>query len=126
MKHIKKIIFTLTVAILTLVPVMPASAALFDSSVDQACQGVTGGGACNETEANNSVNNIITTVINIFSWIVGIVAVIMIIVGGLKYITSTGDSNSVNGAKNTILYAIIGLVIVASAQIIVKFVLKKV
>jgi len=76
--------------------------------------------------ASDSVNNIITTVINIFSLIVGVVAVIMIIVGGFRYITSGGDSGNVSGAKNTILFAIVGLVIVALAQIIVKFVLGKV
>lgn len=76
-------------------------------------------------DASTRVNNIIKTVINIFSLIVGIVAVIMIIIGGLKYITSGGDSGNVTGAKNTILYAIIGLVVVALAQIIVKFVLEK-
>jgi uncharacterized membrane protein YuzA (DUF378 family) len=64
--------------------------------------------------------------VNIFSLIVGIVAVIMIIVGGLKYITSGGDSNNVSSAKSTIIYAIIGLVVVALAQFIVQFVLNKV
>lgn len=47
----------------------------------------------------------------------------MIIVGGFRYVISGGDSNGVSGAKNTIMYAIIGLVIVLFAQIIVKFVL---
>ncbi len=77
-------------------------------------------------KANTKINGIITSVINIFSLIVGIVAVIMIIIGGLKYITSGGDSGNVTGAKNTILYAVIGLVVVALAQFIVKFVLGKV
>jgi hypothetical protein len=58
--------------------------------------------------------------------IVGVAAVIMIIIGGFRYITSSGDSASVNSAKNTILYAIIGLVIVALAQVIVRFVLNQV
>lgn len=77
------------------------------------------------SDAATKVDGIIATVINIFSLVVGIVAVIMIIVGGLKYITSGGDSGNVTGAKNTILYAVIGLVVVALAQFIVKFVLGK-
>ena len=81
---------------------------------------------CNPEEANDAVNNIVTTVINIFSWVVGVVCVIMIIYGGFKYVTAGGDSNNVTAAKNTILYAIVGLVIVALAQVIVKFVLAKV
>jgi uncharacterized membrane protein YidH (DUF202 family) len=76
--------------------------------------------------AGETVNDTIRLVINAFSWIVGIISVIMIIVGGVKYITSSGDSGNVTGAKNTILYAIIGLVIVAMAQIIVQFVLGQV
>jgi hypothetical protein len=50
----------------------------------------------------------------------------MIIIGGFKYITSGGDSNNVSSAKNTILYAIIGLIIVALAQTIVRFILGRV
>lgn len=81
---------------------------------------------CNTQDPEQTVNDIIEDVINIFSIVVGVVSVIMIIVGGLKYITSGGDSGSVGGAKNTILYAIIGLVIVALAQVVVRFVLGRV
>ena len=79
-----------------------------------------------DIDAEDRVNTIITTVINIFSLVVGVISVIMIIIGGLKYITSGGDSGNVTSAKNTILYAVIGLVIVALAQIIVRFVLSQV
>jgi hypothetical protein len=78
-----------------------------------------------DTEASTKVNTIITTVINIISIVVGVVAVVMIIIGGLRYITSGGDSTAVTGAKNTILYAIVGLIVVALAQFIVRFVLTK-
>ncbi len=77
-------------------------------------------------QANQKINNLIHTIINLLSVVVGVVAVIMIIVGGLRYITSGGSDTSVTGAKNTILYAIIGLIIVAMAQILVRFVLSKV
>ena len=75
------------------------------------------------TSGGTSINDFVSKIINILSLIVGAVAVIMIIVGGLRYITSGGSDSSVTGAKNTILYAIIGLVIVALAQVIVHFVL---
>ncbi len=78
-----------------------------------------------DAQSTNSVNDLIATVINVFSFVVGVVAVIMIIIGGFRYITSGGDSASVSAAKNTILYAIIGLVIVAFAQFIVHFVLSR-
>lgn len=76
--------------------------------------------------ATDKINNIITVVINAFSLVVGIASVIMIIIGGLRYIISGGEAGNVTSAKNTILYAIIGLVVVALAQFIVKFVLAKV
>ena len=74
-------------------------------------------------DASEGVNDTVNLIINIFSWIVGVVSVIMVIFGGFRYITSGGDAGSVTSAKNTILYAIVGLIIVALAQIIVKFVL---
>lgn len=82
------------------------------------CTGALSGGT-------TRINNIISDAINIFSIIVGIIAVIMIIVGGFKYITSGGDSGNITSAKNTIIYAVIGLVIVALAQFLVQFVLDK-
>jgi hypothetical protein len=77
------------------------------------------------TEQDSGLQGTVKTVINVLSVVVGIVAVIMIIIGGFRYITSGGKQESVSGAKNTILYAVIGLVIVALAQVIVRFVLTR-
>lgn len=82
--------------------------------------------SCSTSDATARINKIIHTVINLFSAIVGIVAVVMIIVGGLRYITSGGNDTSVTSAKNTLLYAVIGLIIVALAQVIVRFTLNKI
>ena len=60
---------------------------------------------------------------NTILYIVGIVAVIMLIVGGIRYVISGGDSKKVTDAKNTVLYAIIGLVICFLAFAIVNFVI---
>lgn len=79
----------------------------------------------NAGQGDKNLTDIITTVVNIISIIVGVVAVIMIIWGGLKYITSGGESGKITSAKNTIIYALIGLVVVALAQFIVRFVLSK-
>ncbi|MEK7561345.1 MAG: pilin [Patescibacteria group bacterium] len=79
---------------------------------------------CTTTGASEDrFQEILANIINIFSLIVGVVAVIMIIFGGFKYITSAGNQESVKTAKQTLIYALIGLIIVALAQIIVKFVL---
>jgi len=94
--------------------------------VDQGTCLSTDTSVCPEGDAGTNVNALIADIINIFSLIVGVVAVIMIIIGGFRYITSAGNDSNVSAAKNTILYAIIGLVIVALAQFIVRFVLDRV
>ena len=77
----------------------------------------------NGGDATAKVNDLVRKIINLLSAIVGVVAVIMIIFGGLRYITSGGNDANVTSAKNTILYAIIGLIVVALAQILVRFTL---
>ena len=140
MNKIKNLTITLISAFLLLLPVTTITTGLaFAASGpdinNSLCSGVelnapTGGTPANctidEADAADNVNRIVTLVINIFSWIVGVVAVIMIIYGGFQYITAAGDTTKVGNAKNTILYALIGLVIVALAQVIVKFVLTSV
>ena len=91
------------------------------AQVDSVREGIGATTTEDVDDADADVTGLVQQVINIFSWVVGIISVIMIIIGGLKYIMSTGDSQKVDSAKNTILYAIIGLVIVAFAQIIVLF-----
>jgi len=92
---------------------------------ENVCKGLMGTGvdSCDDDGGDASFAGLAKKIINIFSIVVGSVSVIMIIVGGFRYVISGGDSNGVSGAKNTIMYAIIGLVIVLFAQIIVKFVL---
>ncbi len=79
----------------------------------------------NRCGSEENLNGVISRIVNLLSVIVGIVAVVMIIIGGFKYITSGGDSGSITSAKHTIIYAIVGLIIVALAQVIVRFVLSK-
>lgn len=67
--------------------------------------------------------SIFLRIINILIFVVGILAVLMLIIGGMRYTLSAGDSNAVNGAKNTILYSIIGVVVAVAAYAIVNFVI---
>lgn len=91
-----------------------------------ACEGVKSiSGEADCTGGASKIEGVLKTVLNLLSAIVGIVAVIMMIIGGFKYVTSNGDANSISSAKNTIMYAIVGIVIAALAQVIVRFVLKK-
>jgi hypothetical protein len=85
--------------------------------------GASGAISSCDTNGQTNLNDKIAKVINVLSAVIGVVAVIMIIFGGFRYITSGGNESSVGSAKKTILYALVGLVIVALAQLIVKFVL---
>lgn len=67
---------------------------------------------------------IFTTIVNILLFIIGAISVIMLIIGGIRYTISGGDSSAVTAAKNTIMYAIIGIIIAVLAFAIVNFVLK--
>lgn len=113
----------------TYVLVAAPIAVLAQTPKDAACEGLTLTGApanCAPPAAGEpSIDSTLTLVINIFSMVVGIAGVIMIMVGGFKYITSSGNDQSVNSAKNTIFFAIIGLVVVALAQVIVRFVINR-
>ena len=82
--------------------------------------GTLAGGISSDTK---SLPEIVQSIISVILYIIGIVAVIMIIFGGFQYITSSGDAAKVTKAKNTILYGIVGLVIAILAFAIVNFVI---
>lgn len=66
---------------------------------------------------------IIQTIVHVLLFLIGAIAVIMIIIGGFRYVISQGDSGNVTSAKNTIMYAVIGLIVAIFAWAIVDFVI---
>ena len=70
-------------------------------------------------------NGLLIQIAEIVSYIAGAAAIIIILVGSFRYVTSGGDSNKISSAKNTILGALIGLVIVIMARTIIYFVVNK-
>lgn len=131
----RKLLLTLTLGItlaafgaFAIAPMLSHAAALAPSVVADAkgdvCNGIgltSSGGGCGDSGA--ALNNAIRVAINLLSFAVGVAAVVMVIVAGLKFITAGGDANKITSARGSIIYALIGLVIVASAQLIVHFVL---
>ena len=103
------------------------SHALFEDAKNQACAGANlNDTGCVQGQGQEKVSNTLASVINILSLVVGIVAVIMLIIGGIRFTTSGGDGSSTSAARNTIIYALVGLTVAALAQFIVKFVLGRV
>ena len=115
------IVFSAVFVPTLLSPDLASAAAGVASPKDRACEGVkaAGGGQCD----GDRFSEFLKEIVNILLFIVGTISVIMIIVGGLRYALSGGDSNSVTAGKNTVLYAIIGLVVSIMAFAIVNFVI---
>jgi len=102
-----------------LVP-MTSYAADCTSASDCVSTGLGASGA--SSSSAKTMPEVVGSIINILLFVIGAVAVIMIIIGGLRYVMSQGDSASVQAAKNTILYSVIGLVVSMLASAIVNFV----
>jgi hypothetical protein len=129
----KSLIKKLTVGLM-IVPALALSVGLAAPvAVSAACDDATTGGlgaaldpACAKGEGQRTElfgeNGVITSILNFMLFIVGILAVIMLIFGGIRYVTSTGDQTRVTAAKNTIMYAIIGLVVAILGYALVTWV----
>lgn len=106
-------------------PVTPSVSAACSDGVSG---GISAGINCAEgkdvpTTLFGGTDSIFTTVVNVMLFIIGAISVIMLIYGGIRYTTSGGNSAGVTAAKNTIMYAIIGLIVAFLAFAIVNWVL---
>ena len=90
-----------------------------------ACSGVTNNTVCNATKTDTSVSTVIRNVVNVLLYLLGAAAVIVIVIAGIMYVTSAGETANVTRAKNMLLYAVIGLVIALLAYAIVNFVIAR-
>lgn len=68
-------------------------------------------------------NGIVKKILNLLSWITGFLAAVYVIVGGFKVITSNGDSDSVAAGRKMIIYALVGIVVVISSNLIINLVI---
>lgn len=101
---------------------------LLPTSVRAQCTdlSVSGGVNCAKGNSTAELNTTISNVVSTLIVIAGIASVIMIVIGGLRYILSQGNEKSIEGAKSTILYAVIGLIVAVLAYAIVNFVLNRI
>lgn len=110
-----------------------APAAIASSHTDALKCGAAGSGPpvsgekCEEeidaSKESQTLGSVVETALNILTWVAGIAAVFVLIIAGIRYVVSGGSSSGVTGAKNMIIYALIGVVIALLAQIIVRFVI---
>lgn len=127
----KKVLISILVTFGLLVPLIALPATASAVNVFQACSevgGASGTQACKaagEGTTSDPIVEILKVVLEILSIVVGIASVVGVIIGGIKFITSNGDPGSVKSARDTVLYSLVGAVVVIFAQAIVAFVLDK-
>ena len=97
------------------------------SAVDDACNvsGVDNSELCDDMKNSSGLTNMVTNIINTALYIVGILAVAMIIFSGIRYVTSSGDKGRVAQAKQILIYSVTGLIVAICAYAIVNFVLSR-
>lgn len=101
-------------------PLQPVNVSAGVNTTDAINKGINAAGG--NGKKNSNLPQSIKQIVNILLFVIGAAAVIVIVIGGLRYVLSGGDSTQVSSAKNTILYAVIGLVVAILAYAIVNFV----
>tara|TARA_B100001245_G_scaffold159469_1_gene120034 strand:+ start:340 stop:753 length:414 start_codon:yes stop_codon:yes gene_type:complete len=104
----------------------PAYAAFNQGLQDgaNAAQGKDQQGDASSLFGEGGQGGIFRTITNVMLFIIGAISVIMLIIGGIRYVVSGGDTTKVQEAKNTILYAIVGVVVAILAYAVVNFVIQ--
>jgi len=102
----------------------PAHAAFEKGLSDgaQSAQGKDQQGDAASLFGEGGQGGIFRTITNVMLFLIGAISVIMLIIGGIRYVVSGGDSTAVQNAKNTILYAIVGVIVAILAYAVVNFV----
>ena len=120
-RHITAITSTLGLALSIFASILLAPTSFaFTLSIQDGANSAKGVNQATDLFGNTGI---FTTITNVMLFIVGAISVIMIVIGGLRYVVSGGNSSNVTTAKNTILYAIVGLIIAIMAYAIINFVI---
>ncbi len=109
---------------------LPATAMAVDLN-SEACQGITNSAICKDANAGRTDNPLfgpngaLTRVISVLSMVLAVIAVIVLVIAGIRFAVSQGNPQSVGNVRNTVIYAIVGLVVAVLAQALVQLVLTK-
>lgn len=119
MKQVKQIIVSVALLLGAVGVLMPVTAGAVN--VYEPCAANADSSVCKGT--GDSAGGVVKIVVNTLLFLLGIISVIMIIVSGIRYTTSSGDASAVTSAKNTLTYSIIGLIVAILAFAIVNYVI---
>jgi len=121
MKKIRSLLIILGIMFSICLASVPLTTKAIDADLYKACTSGSTSEVC--AHKNDNINTYIKSGINILLFILGAVAVVMIIFSGILYTTSGGNTGTVTKAKDTLLYSVVGLVVAICAYAIVNFVL---
>ncbi len=105
------------------VAAQPSIVASFKSS---ACGGISEVGGTGCGGAQSSISHLMTVAINLLSLVAGFIAVVMVIISGIRFMTAQGDASGLASARQSLIYALVGVVVAGISQLLVHFVIKKV
>ena len=122
MKRVYKLLVIPVVALIGCIMMTPPALA-----VDVCGGGNTTAIYCrNKDEAQNKVNSTVAGIVNLLLMALGIISIIMIVVGGILFALANGDSSRVAKARNTVIYAVVGLVVALFAGALVNFIFNRI
>jgi hypothetical protein len=125
----KSLVISILIIIIAFMAISPTTlAASAQEDLSAVCQNNPGSSLCKgynkgeeATPGDNAVLTLIKRIINILSFVAGALVVFMVIYGGFKYITSAGEPQKAASGRQTILYALIGIVVVVLARQLILF-----
>ena len=110
----------LAIGTVALSPVAPSVSA---DAAEQAKTGLTENASSAQSKSLFGSDSIASTIINTMLFLVSLLAVVMIIYSGIRYVTAHGDKSQVESAKNTLIYSVVGLIVAIVAYALVSWVL---
>lgn len=130
LSKLRRIFIQASLTLALVVPVLTATQAPVLAACNPSDLSINGGINCAAPSSSSKSDlfgdkSLFQRIANTIIFITGAVAVIMVIIGGLRYVLSSGNPQATAGAKDTILYAVIGIVVAALAYAIVNFVVVK-
>jgi hypothetical protein len=125
MKQWKQIVLSFALLVGVGGVVLPASNVMAINVIKDQCTTVNPSSTICQAATKDDSTKMTRTIINVMLQVLGILAVIMIIVGGIRYTISNGDASRVKAAKDTITYAVVGLIVALLSYAIVNFVIGK-
>lgn len=113
-------LFMLSIALMGMFTLSGTTAYAQKSAVCEGAGAVESGSDCKVSGVEVEVDDVLRIAVNILSWTAGVIAVIMVILSAIKYITSGGDSGKVASAKKTLIYALVGAALASISQVVIR------